>query len=287
MKTYVLILSALCLFVSCQEDVDLNRPDLELSKAPESLEQMYSDGLENAMRSLSQNLKSEGNGRMFLDRRSLQATTFKHLEGKYFKLGDFDTELFFAGGPDIAYLDDSIFDPGSPEFQKTMEAAFSSEQLQVLNTFLDRLFETEDYVKVKDLAREFQNGLAGSYLSEEDRLELYSMGAGIYALADFLEKGGMDMVGEELGLGNKNAGTNPNLRCRVDMRAVWAGAVLTGGIGAVRGAMIGCAGGSIFLLGFGTVTGCVGGAVFGGAGGFVEGAIGGIAGSLLLTCWRR
>lgn len=286
MKTYVSILFALCLFVSCQEDVDLNRPDLELSKAPESLEQMYSAGLENAMRSLSQNLKSEGNGRMFLDRRSLQAMTFKHLEEKYFRLDDFDTELLFSGGPDNVYLDNSLIDPSSPEFQKTLEAAFSSEQLQILNTFLDRLFETEDYGKVKDLAREFQNGLAGSYLSEEDQLELYSVGAGIYALADFLEKGGMDLVGKELGSGDKASDSNPNSRCRVNSRDVWGGAVVGLAGGAVRGAVLGCAGGTFLFPGLGTATGCVGGAVISGALGFIGGAGGAVATSLLLTCFR-
>lgn len=286
MKTYILTVFAIAFFVSCQEDVDFNKPDLELSKAPESLEQMYSDGLENAMRSLSQHLKYDGKSRIILDQRSLQATTFKHLEEKYFRLDDFDSELFFAGSPDIMYLDNSIIDPSSPEFRKTLEAAFSSEQLQVLNSFLDRLFETEDYAKVKNLAKEFQNSLTGSYLSEEDRLELYSVGAGIYALADFLEKGGMDLVGEALNVVAEDLSSLQNLRCRVSSRDVWGGAVIGLAGGAVRGAVIGCAGGTFLFPGLGTATGCVGGAVFSGALGFIGGAGGAVATSLLLTCFR-
>lgn len=149
------------------------------------------------------------------------------------------------------------------------------------------MFEMEDYGKVKHLAREFQNGLTGSYLTEEDQLELYAVGAGIYAHIVFLEKGGTDLVGKEFGLTDKDSGTNPNLRCRVDMRAVWGGAVVSGGLNAIRGGAIGCGGGTVVFPVLGTATGCVGRAVIGGAVGFIEGAIAGVAGSLLLTCWRR
>ncbi len=123
-------------------------------------------------------------------------------------------------------------------------------------------------------------------MSEEEKLELLSVGAGIYALADFLEKGGMELVGEKLTLLGKDPIHSYNLRGRVDSRAVWGGAVIGLSVGAVRGGLVGCAGGTILFPGLGTETGCVGGAVFGGALGFIEGAATGIAGSLLLTCFR-
>ena len=52
MKTYISIVFAITLFVSCQEDVDFNQPELDLSNASERFEQMYQEGLEVAVQSL-------------------------------------------------------------------------------------------------------------------------------------------------------------------------------------------------------------------------------------------
>lgn len=282
MKTYISIVFAIGLFVSCQEDVDFNQPDLNLSNASERFEQMYQEGLDVAIQSLD---LTGGKG-LILDRRLLQSKTFQHLEKNYIYIDDFNVGAYLSENSENENYSPVHFDPNSPQFREILETAYSSDQLPVLKKFLDDLFVNEDYGKVKLLARNFQNSLKVSSLSEEEKLELISVGAGIYALADFLERGGMEMVGEKLAVLGNESGYNPNLRCRVDMRSVWAGAVFTGGIGAVRGGIVGCAGGTVLFPGLGTATGCVGGAVFGGAAGFIEGAIGGIAGSLLLTCWR-
>ena len=85
MKTYILIVLALGLFVSCQEDVNLNSPDLNLSNAPDRLEQMYLEGLDIAVQSLDLTLiEGEGKG-MLLDNRLLKSKTFHHLEKNYFQ----------------------------------------------------------------------------------------------------------------------------------------------------------------------------------------------------------
>ncbi|EON79233.1 hypothetical protein ADIS_0238 [Lunatimonas lonarensis] len=284
MKTYISIVFAIALFVSCQEDVDFNHPELNLANASERFEQMYLDGLEVAVQSLDQSLRGGGGKGLILDYEFLQYQTFQHLEKNYFSLSDFNVEAFLSDKQEARNY--TNFDHNSADFLEILEMAYSSEQLTILREFLDELFITEDYGKVKSLARNFQSKLKNHNLSEEEKLELLSVGAGFYAFADFLERGGMERIGEKLaGLANESD-YNPNLRCRVDMRAVWAGAVFTGGIGAVRGGMAGCVGGTVLFPGLGTATGCVGGAVFGGATGFIEGAIGGVAGSLLLTCWR-
>lgn len=286
MKTYILIVFAIAFFVSCQEDVDFNQPDLNLSNASERLEQMYQDGLEVAFQSLDQTLRGgEGKG-IILDYQLLQSKTFQHLENNYFYLNDFNVEAFLLDKPEARNYSNFDFDHNSAEFLEILERAYSGEQLLLLRKFLDELFVTEDYGKVKSLARNFQNNLKIHDLSEEEKLELLSFGAGIYAFADFLEKGGMELVGEKLAVLGNESDYNPNLRCRVDSRAVWGGAVLGLSYGAVRGGVIGCAGGTVLFPGFGTVSGCVGGAVFGGALGFIEGATTGVASSLLLTCFR-
>lgn len=284
MKTYILIVFAIAFFVSCQEDVDFSQPELDLTNASERLEQMYLDGLEVAVQSLNPRLPGGGGKGLILDYEFLQSQTLQHLEKNYFSLNDFNVEAFLSGKPEAGNY--TNIDHNSADFLEIMKMAYSGEQLMILRKFLDELFVTEDYGKVKSLARNFQNNLKNHNLSEEEKLELLSVGAGIYAFADFLERGGMEMVGEKLAEHGNEAGYNPNLRCRVDMRAVWGGAVISGGINAVRGGVIGCAGGTVLFPGLGTATGCVGGAVLGGAVGFIEGAVAGVAGSLLLTCWR-
>ena len=216
----------------------------------------------------------------------MQSKILRHLENNYAYLDDITVDAFLSDNSEIRNYTNGVFDPNSGQLQEILEMAVSGEQMPILKKFLDELFVTEEYGKVKILARNFQNNLSGANLSKDEKLELLSIAAGIYALGDFLEKGGLQMVGEKIAVLGNESDYNPNLRCRVDMRAVWAGAVFTGGIGAVRGGMVGCVGGTVLFPGLGTATGCVGGAVFGGAAGFIEGAIGGVAGSLLLTCWR-
>jgi hypothetical protein len=288
MKSYILIACVIGVLVSCQEDVDLNRPnpDLNLENAPERLEQMYMDGLDLAIQSLDQTLIDGGGKGVFLDNQSVHSKTFYHLENKYVYLNDLNVDAFFSDKVKYGNLENVSFDPGSSEFQEVLEIAYSGAQLLILKEFLDELFVTDDYGKVKLFARNFQNTVKGANLSHEEKFELLSLGAGIYALADFLDKGGMELVGEKIAFLSKESDTAPNLRCRVDMRAVWGSAVISGGYGAVRGGIIGCAGGTVLFPGLGTATGCVGGAVLGGATGFIEGAALGIAGSLLYTCWR-
>ncbi|MBD3631119.1 hypothetical protein [Cyclobacterium sp.] len=286
MKTNISLVSAVCILVSCQEDLDVKRPDLDLSNAPERFEQMYSDGLGVAIQSLDEILKEENGKMMYLDRQSLQTKTFQHWENNYILIDNFDSESFLGESLENKNFGNTIVDPHSLEFLETLEDAYSREQLPILLEFLNELFESDDFGKAKFLSKNFHNKLFDSNLSNEEKLELHAIGSGVYALADFLENGGMDRFGEQMAVLVKGSGYSSNLRCRVDMRAVWASAVVSGGINAVRGGVIGCAGGTVVFPLLGTASGCVGGAVMGGAVGFIEGAFGGLAGSLLLTCWR-
>lgn len=247
---------------------------------------MHLKGLYVAIKSMDPTKRGgEGKGVMF-DNQLLQSKTFQHLENNYFYLNDFDVDEFLSDNSETRTHLSGNFDPNSVQFLEILEIAYSGEQLPILEKFLDELFITEDYEKVKILARNFQNNLNGANLTEDEKLELLSVGVGIYALADFLDKGGMELVGEKLNVIQKESGYTYNLRCRVESRAVWGGAVIGLTYGAVRGGMVGCAGGTVVFPGLGTATGCVGGAVFGGAIGFIEGAATGIASSLLLTCFR-
>jgi hypothetical protein len=74
--------------------------------------------------------------------------------------------------------------------------------------------------------------------------------------------------------------------CSVNTRNVLIAGVTGAAYMGVRGAIAGCAGGTVALPFIGTATGCVGGAVFGGALGFVEGVGLGIVAELLGSCFR-
>ncbi|SHN10178.1 hypothetical protein SAMN04488057_106234 [Cyclobacterium lianum] len=63
----------------------------------------------------------------------------------------------------------------------------------------------------------------------------------------------MDRFGEQMTVLAKGSGYSSNLRCRVDMRAVWGSAVINGGYGAVRGDLIECAGGTVVFPLLGSV----------------------------------
>lgn len=285
MKTNISIVFAFCILVSCQEDLHVNRPGLDLSNASERFEQMYTEGLDVAIRTLDETLRKEGNG-IFLDKPSLQANTFHHWRNNFFYAESFDAQAFLSENLEDISGRNVIIDPNTSEFVEILEKAYSGPQLMVLKGFLDELFLTDDYMEAKILAKNFHNNLSDSNLSIEEKLELHAIGSGVYALADFLENGGMDRFGEQMAVLAKGSGYSSNLRCRVDMRAVWGSAVINGGYGAVRGGLIGCAGGTVVFPLLGTASGCVGGAVMGGAVGFIEGAVAGVAGSLLYSCWR-
>jgi hypothetical protein len=127
---------------------------------------------------------------LILDYESLQFQTFQHLEKNYFSLNDFNVEAFLSDKLEAGNY--TNFDHNSADFVEISEMVYSSEQPTILRKFLDELFVTEDYGKVKLLAGDFQNNLKNHNFPEHEKLELLSVGAGFYAFADFLEGGGIE-----------------------------------------------------------------------------------------------
>jgi hypothetical protein len=147
---------------------------------------------------------------------------------------------------------------------------------------------TDDFVKAKNLASNFQSKVIASKLERDEKIKLLSLSTSVQALSEFIEEGGDDAIRQTLSQLKDTKG-NPNARvagCSVNTRNVLLAGVTGAAYMGVKGAMAGCAGGTVALPLIGTATGCVGGAVFGGALGFVEGVALGIAAELLGSCFR-
>lgn len=94
----------------------------------------------------------------------------------------------------------------------------------------------------------------------------------------------MSNVGSVIMNGSLNP---PDLDCKIDTRGILMGAVVGGFANAIKGALVGAAGGTIAVPGFGTVTGAVAGFMVGFATGFTSGVVLGTITSLALTCGRH
>ncbi len=163
---------------------------------------------------------------------------------------------------------------------------YSAEQQVMVDDYVGQMYNATDSYSADYVVQSFQNDIIySSRFSYDQQIQLLAVVQAGDVLSDYVFSGSAARD-----LGSVFAGyvdsQYSEFGCSVDWRGVWGGAVIGLGVGAVRGAIIGGAGGTVALPLLGTVTGAVGGAVFGGAAGFVEGALAGVAGSLLLSCFR-
>lgn len=164
---------------------------------------------------------------------------------------------------------------------------YNDDQFLLVQPFVDKLLNTEDLDIAKRRAVLFQQEVINSALSDDEKIQLLSLSAGILGFAEFVENGGIDKIKDALGIQMVENGF-PNSRfrgCSVSMRSVWLGAVVGLGVGAVLGAKVGCAGGLVAGP-IGAAGGCVGGGVMGGASGFISGALMTAGAELLGSCFR-
>lgn len=93
---------------------------------------------------------------------------------------------------------------------------------------------------------------------------------------------------QNVGLEGKNilGKPQPRLGCKIDVRSVLIGGVVSGFWAAVGAAKVGAVAGTVTVPGIGTVTGAVSGFMAGFAAGFTVGVVTGVVGSLLYTCGR-
>lgn len=162
---------------------------------------------------------------------------------------------------------------------------FSENQKALLIPFSEQMMSLTDFTNGSELITAFNDQvIVSSDLSDEEKIQLIEFSSGFHAMIGFFKNGGMDQMYEKIY--GESSSEGRKLDCSIDIRSVWAGAVIGLSIGAVRGGIAGFFAGSFTVPVLGTATGTVGGAVFGGAAGFVGGAISSIASGLLLTCGR-
>ncbi|EIM78094.1 hypothetical protein A3SI_04807 [Nitritalea halalkaliphila LW7] len=161
---------------------------------------------------------------------------------------------------------------------------YSEDQLLLVQPFIEDLLSEEGLNLAKSKAVSFQQSIINSSLSYDEKIQLLTLCTGIITAAEFVEKGGIDLVANELG---RTYFPNGRIQsCSVSSRNVLASAVIGLAGGAATGGYAGASVGTFTVPVLGTVAGGVGGAVFGGAAGFVSGLVSGVAGELLTSCGR-
>lgn len=157
----------------------------------------------------------------------------------------------------------------------------------------DYLYPDLDNATTTWIARSVANSfemiiISASDLTYSDQVELMSLVNGIRMMADLIDNGVIEDLGDLIEDAGYIQEGDPNARmgCSVDTRAVLTDAVVGFFGGGASGAYVGCTTGSFTIPIFGTATGCVGGAVLGAASGFVGGALYSVASQLLQTCFR-
>lgn len=285
-KPISFIFAAFISVSSCQQEneiIPVNTFDNELA----ILLEMNISGFDFATLNFDQNLTIQGDFDIGLKHNQMMNDILQELNGQFFMADEsFINEISSQFG-EVKLLDQF---PTVSLFEVVDLSSFdiySEGQLKLAQPFVDGLLNTEDLEVAKSNTVSFQQRVINSTLSYDEKIQLLTFSSSILGFVEFVEKGGIEKIGDVLGIQLHDEGF-PNARtrgCSVNMRNVWLGAVIGGGAGAVGGAKIGCAGG-IVAGPIGAAGGCVGGAVMGGASGFISGAIMATGAELLGSCFR-
>lgn len=161
---------------------------------------------------------------------------------------------------------------------------FNTRQISMSNKFVEQLLQTDDPYSAKKIANSFQNEILESSLNYEEKISLLSLSTGTRAVSDFIINDGIGKVRDKINGGERDE--NQVYGCSINMRNVWADAVVGFAGGAVAGCYAGATAGTVAFPLLGTVTGCASAGMVGGAGGFISGASYSIVSGLLLSCFR-
>jgi hypothetical protein len=165
-------------------------------------------------------------------------------------------------------------------------ALFSATELSILNQYVNHIYSAND-----EFDTGYQYNLARNSITSNSSipygqkvfmlsiLEVMNEHTKKYFAGTWKGTLGTDVENESQSSGSGD--------CKVSWRQVWLGGVVGGAAGAIAGAKIGLAGGTVAFPGLGTVTGGVGGGVIGFATGYIGGAATSVVTELLSTCFRK
>jgi len=288
MKKY-LYYAFVCLVTisACNQSKDITPTDNFLNEITE-LKTMHKDGLYLAMSAFKKNATTSSSNDLVLNEKEMINDILTNLKGAHFIASDEFIDSFSNN-----YSSKKIFgDNDTNELQAIHDAGinqlYNESQMLLVQPFLDKLITTNDFIKVKKIASDFQNKVILSQLVREEKIQLLSLSTSVEALSEFIAEGGDDAIRQRL---SQMKETNPSARvdaagCSVNWRSVWAGAVVGFVSGAVGGCYAGATAGTVAVPIVGTVTGCVSAGVASGAVGFAGGVASGIASELLTSCFR-
>lgn len=172
------------------------------------------------------------------------------------------------------------------EHTMLIQVPLTEQQIDLSDDFINQVWNAEG-TDIYASIDAYENKIALSSLTEEEKFELLTIAESIRALAEFLENGGIDLVYEQV-LASLPPGTViPEGIVRgscIEIKNIMQGAVYTGFVGMIAGTIVGCKVGMIVIPIAGTAHGCVGGAVFGFTRGFFGAALGSLGQQMIFDC---
>ena len=263
----------------------------ELTKAPESFKNIFSDALNvgtsfNHISILEENEKKL----LRLELGMISDQTVNHLSREHFNTDVFDDHSFYT--MPISMLNPErnakMLDMTHQVIDTT--SVFNDLQKQFISDLTNEITSQPEISQGASILEQFNDEvISENDLTEEEKLVLLEFSAGIASLVTFVEDGGIDNMRsslEEQLIASGNVEAARRLSCSIDPRAVLISGVVSFAGGAIWGAHAGATAGTFTVPILGTAVGAIGGAVFGGASGFVGGVLYGIAAELLSTCFR-
>ena len=230
---------------ACENEV--KDPAIDFTKITSLLDVKYASTFNST---LGTNLKSNSENNRLAYYADFAETTLNSVEDFYVNETDF-TPL----------IEEDFIDAISQT--PVLDLSFlTGQQEAIARPFLEDIMSQEELTYIDKKVWLFEKEITNSTLTSEQKYQLFS-------IASLIKQGVQVIRDAEAGL--LMATTAGRIAKTIDVKAALRDGVIGLGIGAVRGAYVGCTGGTVVFPGLGTATGCVGGAVIGGAVGFIAG----------------
>ncbi|MBC6427132.1 MAG: hypothetical protein GDA51_11870 [Ekhidna sp.] len=289
-RSFLLTLLILVISFSCEEQENTVESGVNFEEASTFLSDMFTQTIRHSI----------NNAKFEVNKGQLKLTN-SDITGNYLQ------ENYFPELKTLELSSNFQFNARSAED----EDYFSEDQQSFISDLDYAMNNVESVEEFYSSIEEYRNrAISDPVLSDNQKFEMLAVVESSYALHEYLIAGGISEIKEvlpEFNLSNdrsarvnqerpkyevlkcddkENADCLKGSGCSVNWRSVWGSAVIGFFANGTRGAIAGCAGGTVVLPLIGTAGGCVGGAVFGAAGGYVVGALTGIATELLTSCGR-
>lgn len=280
-RIYLIVLAVAFATSSCQEEETQLTNDYQNQIS--ALGELYSTSLNGISLELKNGVSSNKQDLSAL-RKDVFVNSANFIDMHYFTDHEFSKEeINLIAESSNSFLEENS---GSRLLQSELidNGHYTPAQVELIEPLVDQLM-AEDFLNTADqVITNFNQSVINSDLTDEQKFELFSIGAASLASADFLNNGGIELIASELNITYSSNGRV--MGCSVSSRNVLASAVVGLAGGAATGGYFGATAGTFTVPILGTAIGGVGGAVFGGAAGFVGGLISGVAAELLTSCGR-